>query len=157
MESSSIDRSLFFEQRPQRSPADGSLGQDDFMKILIAQITNQDPLNPMEDKEFIAQMAQFSNLEQTMKMTQMFERFIASQNDTLILQNSQMIGKEIKYVVYTENEAEEGLDEETFTAMIRAVSFKGGEVLFELDNGEKIRPEYIFEVRDPAQPSSEER
>jgi len=44
------------------------LGQDAFLKLLIAQLANQDPLNPMDDREFIAQMAQFSALEQ---MTQM--------------------------------------------------------------------------------------
>jgi flagellar basal-body rod modification protein FlgD len=41
-----------------------SLGQDEFMKMLIAQLQNQDPLNPMDGKDFAAQLAQFSSLEQ---------------------------------------------------------------------------------------------
>jgi flagellar basal-body rod modification protein FlgD len=39
------------------------LGQQEFLKLLITQLTNQDPLSPQDDKEFVAQMAQFSSLE----------------------------------------------------------------------------------------------
>ncbi|MBN2652342.1 MAG: flagellar hook assembly protein FlgD [Spirochaetales bacterium] len=52
----------------------GDLDKDDFLKILITQLANQDPLEPMKDKEFIAQMAQFSSLEQMKNMAGNFEK-----------------------------------------------------------------------------------
>jgi flagellar basal-body rod modification protein FlgD len=51
-----------------------SLGKDDFLKILITQLSHQDPTAPMEDKEFIGQMAQFSTLEQMQSMAADFGR-----------------------------------------------------------------------------------
>lgn len=53
-------------------PFKPDLDKDDFLKILITQLQNQDPTNPMQDKEFIAQMAQFSSLEQMTNMATNF-------------------------------------------------------------------------------------
>jgi flagellar basal-body rod modification protein FlgD len=45
-----------------------TLSQDDFLQLVIAQMTSQDPLNPQKDTDFAAQMAQFTALEQTKSM-----------------------------------------------------------------------------------------
>jgi flagellar basal-body rod modification protein FlgD len=47
-----------------------TLGQEDFLKLLITQMSQQDPMDPVKDNEFIAQMAQFSALEQSKTMQQ---------------------------------------------------------------------------------------
>lgn len=50
----------------------GNLGKEEFLKILITQLQHQDPLSPVEDREFIAQLAQFSALEQMQNMSHDF-------------------------------------------------------------------------------------
>lgn len=67
----------------QREPVQ-QLGKDQFLQILAVQLANQDPLQPMEDTDFIAQMAQFSSLEQ---MNQMNDSFATWQAYSLIGKN----------------------------------------------------------------------
>ncbi|HON88005.1 MAG TPA: flagellar hook assembly protein FlgD [Spirochaetia bacterium] len=68
------------------------MGKDEFLKILITQLQNQDPTSPMEDKEFIAQMAQFSTLEQ---MTNMVQNFSALSGVLKSSEAQAMIGKNV--------------------------------------------------------------
>lgn len=73
--------------------ASQSLGKDDFLKLLITQLSNQDPTNPMEDTQFIAQMAQFSSLEQMTNMNESFNKMAQMINSS---QASNTIGKTVE-------------------------------------------------------------
>jgi len=72
--------------------AAAGMGKDDFMQLLIAQLKNQDPMKPMEDKEFITQLAQFSSLESMEKMTKQMEDLTSSQ---MLVEAATLIGKQV--------------------------------------------------------------
>ena len=72
------------------------LGKDDFFKLFLAQLKNQDPTKPMDDKEFIAQLAQFSLID-TMQQVQ------KALGGTQLAQSSAMIGKHVLAVDTTGN------------------------------------------------------
>lgn len=66
----------------EQGKRDGATMQmDDFLQLLTAQISNQDPLEPMKDTEFISQMANIASLEQMEQFSKGFETFADSQKD----------------------------------------------------------------------------
>ncbi|MCA1755551.1 MAG: flagellar hook assembly protein FlgD [Spirochaeta sp.] len=67
----------FNKALPAERESSNEMGRDDFLKLLITQLQNQDPTAPMQDKEFIAQMAQFSSLEQMTNMSNDFRSLSA--------------------------------------------------------------------------------
>lgn len=71
------------------------LGKEDFLKLLVTQFKYQDPLNPMEDKEFIAQLAQFSSLEQQMSTNEKMESLLNLQSQQQMISAASFIGKEV--------------------------------------------------------------
>ena len=82
-----------------------TVGTDDFLRMLIAQLENQDPLNPQDPTEFTAQLAQFTNLEQQIAIRDGVEELVSLQRpeeganatDTLLqsLTATSMIGREV--------------------------------------------------------------
>lgn len=77
---------------PGKTSSSSVMGKDQFLKILITQLQNQDPMQPMQDKEFIAQMAQFTSVEQLMNISTQ----LTSLNQSLG-SASNLIGKEITW------------------------------------------------------------
>lgn len=144
-----ITESMFLlnKQRDQRKTGPDTMGKDAFMKILIAQLQNQDPTNPMKDNEFIAQMAQFSSLEQTMNLATAFEKFAEAQNQSQLIQYNQFVGKNVRWHELTDKKDEAGkpiVNEGTGT--IQSAKFVNGSVVFTMADGKELTPGNISEV-----------
>jgi flagellar basal-body rod modification protein FlgD len=78
---------------PSTGNAVSMLGKDDFMKLLLAQLQNQDPMKPMDDSQTIAQMAQFSALEATQNLSSVLQ---TGMNQMSLMNASSLIGKYIQ-------------------------------------------------------------
>ena len=76
-----------------------TLGKDDFLKLLTTELRNQDPLQPMDNKDFIAQMAQFSSLEQMNNVSKSMDDLKNSMTgffqQGLLNQGAALIGKQV--------------------------------------------------------------
>ena len=70
------------------------LGKDDFLKLMVAQMKNQDPMNPADDKDNIAQMAQFSSLEQITNLASATQELATRMTLT---QNVGLLGHDVAY------------------------------------------------------------
>ena len=70
------------------------VGRDQFLQLLVAQLQNQDPLNPVQNEDFIAQLAQFSTLEGIESLNASFSDMLALQQLT---QGSNLIGRVASY------------------------------------------------------------
>ena len=99
-----------------------TIGQEEFLKILLTQLTYQDPLKPLDNQEFIAQMAQFTNLEQTRQLSQNTDTLLTVQSAT---QAIQLIGKTVTVVT----------DTGTSVGIVTTVSFAQGRPQLSLDLG----------------------
>ncbi len=102
-----------------------TLGKDAFLNLLVTQLKNQNPLEPMEDKEFIGQMAQFSSLEQ-------------AQNSAKTLKENAAAGTVGKYVTAT-YKAENSVASTEVSGIVSSVKMEKGQVLLVLstNGGEK--------------------
>jgi flagellar basal-body rod modification protein FlgD len=134
---SQVNNSYFVPQVQREIKQD--LDKDAFLRLLVTQLANQDPTNPMEDREFIAQMAQFSSLEQMVNMTKHLEK-MASTNQTLAVS---YIGR---VVAFYQESADPSLPPFEMAGLVKAVWFDPTEgVILETDKGD-IKLEQVIGV-----------
>ena len=130
---------LVNNKKSDSKTGNGVMGKDDFMKLLIAQLQNQDPTNPMQDTEFIAQMAQFSALEQSMNLATAFDRFADAQNQSQLIQYNSFVGKNVRWHEMTGEIGEDGkLVVNEGTGVIQSAKFVDGSVLFIMQDGKEL-------------------
>lgn len=145
----SITDDLYYSnyKRPTKQTGNSELGKDAFLKLLITQLQHQDPTNPMDDREFISQMAQFSSLEQMQNMTKAMESLLASQQQTQMMNYSTFIGKEVKWHELTDkvDEDKKPIVNEG-TGVIQSLKFVDGNVVFVLADGKEITPGNISAI-----------
>ncbi|SFP07590.1 flagellar hook assembly protein FlgD [Salibacterium halotolerans] len=133
----------------------GKLGKDDFLKILMTQLQNQSPANPMKDKEFISQMAQFSTLEQMTNMTSAITDMANAQQKGSLVQHSQLIGKTVtwEHTVKDENGVEQ--TEEKVNEVTSVKQDKSGTIRLLMDSGQWVNSEQMIQVEAASDDSEE--
>lgn len=111
-----------------------ALGKDDFLKLLITQLSSQDPTNPVKDQDFIAQMAQFSSLEQMNNISTGIQKMGNRQSFSLV-------GKLVSGPDFVTGESVAGI--------AGALFFDGEGKTFVRVNGRSVDVEQISLVSDP--------
>ncbi|MGL5652746.1 MAG: flagellar hook assembly protein FlgD [Paraclostridium sp.] len=133
--------------------------KDLFLKLLVAQMSNQDPLNPQDPTQYVTQLAQFSSLEQMQSLNEGMEYLVGLTNGVLV--NSAMstasalIGKRIEAYAPKEDDTEETNnvvkddekpdDKKTITGVVEGIKIKDGIVYMEVrvdETGELKSIEY---------------
>ncbi|HHW10187.1 MAG TPA: hypothetical protein GXX29_09460 [Firmicutes bacterium] len=113
------------------------IGKNDFLTLLITQMQHQDPLSPVKDQEFAAQLAQFSSLEAMQNLCSQFEQFAAANRwMTYLGQATGLIGKTVDLTV------EEG----TVSGVVEMVRLEDGHIKLVID-GKDYEIDQLLAVR----------
>ncbi len=132
-------------------PTDGELGQDTFLRLLTEQLQRQDPLDPMKNEDFVAQLAQFSSLEQLFALENTMQSVyfgVASMNNATM---ASLLGTEVVAVgdgVRLEEEGGATLHFDTdqpFSSATVTIADDTGRVVQTLEIGERSAGEFTLE------------
>lgn len=134
-------------KKSDKKTGNSSLDKDAFMQLLVTQLQNQDPTSPMDDKEFISQMAQFSSLEQMQNVAKSIDSLSEIAKQSQLIQYNSFIGKDVTW-----HEASDKKDEKgnaiinTGNGIVSKIAFSGDSVKITLEDGKTLEPANISEV-----------
>ncbi len=150
MSISSIATDYSTQVNSNSTVGNSELGKDQFLQLLVTQLRYQNPLEPMEDQEFISQLATFSQLEEIQYLSSMVEAlgqsFTSYISGSMSLQLAgTLIGREVSYVDpdSLDTDSEESVD--LLSGVIERVIFKDGVPYFVIGEHE-VTAEYIMEL-----------
>ncbi|HUJ19201.1 MAG TPA: flagellar hook capping FlgD N-terminal domain-containing protein [Nitrospirota bacterium] len=118
-------------------PPSQELGKDDFLKLFMAQLQAQDPLNPMDSSQFTTQLAQFSSLEQLTNINTQLTSLVQVQSSQQNATATDLIGKQVQLTTGAYH-------------TVTGVLFGNNQTLLELEDGSTIQPGAIMEIRGGA-------
>lgn len=141
-----MDISAISQQPAAAQPQSRSISEmsgEDFFKVLIAQLQQQDPMEPMDSDQMLSQMATIRELESSTKLTEVLGKLADSAR---IDQAATVIGKYVRGG---------GEDYAGISGMVTGVRLENGKVVLELDNGDMIPLDAVTYVADADQDTTE--
>jgi flagellar basal-body rod modification protein FlgD len=131
--------------------ASQKLDKNAFLKLLVTQMQNQDPLAPTDSTQFVSQMAQFSSLEEMQNLNDSFIGMAALQQSNALLaqltQSSALLGKVVQWT-----DPDTGV---TASGEVTAVQIQDGIAVLEI-NGQDVPLAYVTMVNEAPPPTAEE-
>jgi flagellar basal-body rod modification protein FlgD len=116
------------------SGKNAQMGKDQFLKLFVAQLQHQDPMNPMQDQDFMGQMASFSTLEQ---VTNMATANAAMASNLQMSQSVGLLGRTVTWL--DENDV-------SHTGTVEKVSTAGGSAVLTVSGTEGVDPATITQI-----------
>jgi flagellar basal-body rod modification protein FlgD len=135
MDVSTVKSSSYSGQGTQDvSGKNAEMGKDQFLKLFVAQLQHQDPMNPMQDQDFMGQMASFSTLEQ---VTNMANANAAMAANLQMTQSVSLLGRTVTYL--DENDV-------AHTGTVEKVATAGGKPVLTVSGTEGVDPATITQI-----------
>jgi flagellar basal-body rod modification protein FlgD len=139
---SAASSALSFSSTNQLPNKSFALKSEDFIKMMITQLQNQDPLDPAKNDQLLAQMSQIGQLQASTDLQSSLKNLVLQNN---VGAASSLIGKSVV-----------GLDEKgaSVKGIVNSVRVEDGAVALELDNGKRLALDHVTGISAPAKPQA---